>query len=235
MESMKNLKLLILAFISFVTSGYGQTDTVAGESRHYEDRRSEEIGRSRDAKRKLVLGLKAGINNSNVFDEQGLDFVADAKAGFAGGAFLAIPLGGFLGLQPEMMISQKGFMSTGRIDGDSYALERTTTYLDLPLQIQLKPFRFFSVVGGIQYSYLLNQKDRLNFGSNSSEHSQDFKNDNIRKNILGLVAGADINIQHFVLSGRMSWDLMANRGDGASYTPRYKNVVLQATLGYRFY
>ncbi len=232
---MKNLKLLILAFVSFVTIGYSQTDTVAGESRRNEDRRNEEIGRSRDAKRKLVLGLKAGINRSNVFDEQGLDFVADSKSGFAGGVFLAIPLGGFLGLQPEMLISQKGFMSTGRIDGDSYTLERTTTYLDIPLQIQLKPFRFFSVVGGIQYSYLLNQKDGLNFGSNSSEHNQDFKNDNIRKNILGLVAGADINIQHMVLSGRMSWDLMANRGDGSSYTPRYKNVVLQATLGYRFY
>jgi len=37
-----------------------------------------------------------------------------------------------------------------------------------------------------------------------------------------------------VLSGRVAWDLYDNNGDGTSTTPRYKNVVGQITLGYRF-
>ena len=232
---MENFKTLLCALMLTASAAEAQrSDSVQYES-YRDDERRLDIMRSREAKRRLVPGIKGGINSSNVYDVQGQGFVADPKAGFAGGAYLAIPFGGFLGIQPELLISQKGFMSTGNIQGDSYTLERTTTYLDVPLQLQLKPFRFLSILGGIQYSYLLKQNDKLVFGPNSIEHSQEFKNDNIRKNILGLVTGADINVQHIVISGRVAWDLMANRGDGSSYTPRYKNLWLQATIGYRFY
>lgn len=190
---------------------------------------------SREAKHRLVFGLKAGLNRSNVYDAQGNDFVAHPKTGFAAGAFLAIPIGGLLGIQPEVLISQKGFSSHGTVAEQPYTLDRTSTYLDIPLQAQLKLFRFFTVLGGVQYSYLLKQIDSFHYGVNSVEQSQQFKNDNIRKNILGLVCGADINIRHVVVSGRACWDLRANKGDGSSYTPRYKNLWLQATIGYRFY
>jgi hypothetical protein len=225
--------LLLSAALCSLCLGTGMAQTEPGGR---EPEREKNSKSSREAKRSLVFGIKAGLNRSNVFDEEGLNFVADAKTGFVGGAFLAIPLGGFLGVQPELLVSQKGFQSTGRTnDGDVYWLERTSTYLDVPLQVQLKPFRFFSILGGIQYSYLMSQNDRLTFGNSSIEEHQDFRNDNIRKNILGLVTGFDINIRHLVLSGRASWDLRANRGDGSSYTPRYKNLLIQGTVGFRFY
>ena len=62
----------------------------------------------------VQLGLKVGANLSNVYDESGQDFVADAKSGLAAGVFLRLPLGKFIGLQPEVMFSQKGFKATGR-------------------------------------------------------------------------------------------------------------------------
>ena len=220
-----------ITFLFSVVCALSFTTAVAQRDSSYtSDRKS-----SREAKRSLVFGVKAGLNKSNVFDEQGLAFVADPKTGFAGGVFLAIPLGGFLGVQPEMLVSQKGFKATGRTATDIYTLERTSTYLDVPLQLQLKPFRFFSILGGIQYSYLLSQKDRFTNDNNTAEQKQEFANDNIRKNILGLVTGFDINIRHLVFSGRASWDLRANRGDGSSYTPRYKNLLIQGTVGIRFY
>lgn len=194
-----------------------------------------EAEKSRAAKGNLVFGLKAGINRSNVYDEEGSDFVADKKTGFAGGAYLAIPIGSFLGLQPEILFSQKGFSSTGRINNDRYSLERTTNWIDVPLQVQVKPFRFLTLLGGVQYSYLLSQNDRLQLDNTILEYNDEFENDNIRKNIFGAVAGVDLNFQHIVLSGKACWDLRANRGDGSSFTPRYKNVWLQATIGYRFY
>jgi len=229
-QMMKNFKHTAIIFIALGgTSVAHAQDTTRNESK------TESVMDSRDAKRKIIFAVKAGVNRSNVYDEQGQDFVADPKTGFAGGVYMAIPLGRFVGFQPEVLISQKGFSSTGKLQNDSYTLERTSTYLDIPLQLQLKPFRFLSIVAGIQYAYLLNQNDKITFGSNSIERSEDFNNDNIRKNIFGAVGGVDFNIQHLVLSGRAGWDLTANRGDGSSYTPRYKNLWLQATVGFRFY
>jgi hypothetical protein len=86
-------------------------------------------------------------------------------------------------------------------------------------------------LGGPQFSYLLNQKDKYTFDNNSTEQEQEFNNDNIRKNILGFVAGVDMLYQHFVLSGRVGWDFQTNSGDGSSLTPRYKNQWLQFTAG----
>jgi hypothetical protein len=190
---------------------------------------------SKEAKKKVILGFKGGVNRSNVFDESGGEFVANPKVGFAGGAFLAVPFGSLLGFQPEILFTQKGFQGSGVIKGENYLISRTTNHLDIPLQLQVKPFAFFSALAGVQYSYLLSQTDRITYGFNSQEQSQEFANDNIRKNIFGAVIGFDINIGHMVLSGRSGWDLTSNHGDGTSSTPRYKNMWLQGTFGYRLY
>jgi hypothetical protein len=188
-----------------------------------------------DNREKIALGLKAGVNRSNVYDAQGQDFKADAKMGFVGGAFLSIPLSKFIGIQPEALISQKGYTATGTLLGSTYSDTRTTTYLDIPIQLQLKPADFLTLVGGIQYSYLLHQNDVYAFGLNSIAQDQEFKNDNPRKNIFGAVIGGEVNIDHLVFSLKACWDLQNNSGDGSSYTPRYKNVWVQATIGFRMY
>ena len=188
-----------------------------------------------DIRSKLAFGAKAGLNVSNVYDAKGQNFIADSKAGFAGGVFLGIPIGKYIGIQPELLYSQKGFKSTGTLLGSTYSDTRTTSYLDIPLQIQLKPFEFITFLGGVQYSYLLHQKDVYAFGANSTAQNQEFKNDNARKNIFGAVFGVDVTISHFVISGKACWDLQNNAGDGSSYTPRYKNVWYQLTVGFRLY
>lgn len=221
---MKKLKITLstLFILSYIISFSQQTGGV-------------EPTTSRSAKRRIVPGFKVGFNRSNVYDAQGQDFVANPKTGFAGGFFIALPVGSFIGIQPEVLISQKGFSSSGTMFGERYWLERTSTFLDIPLQLQLKPFRFLSLLGGVQYSYLIKQRDAFTNGSSTVAQSDEFSNDNIRRNILGGTLGFDVNIRHVVLSGRYGWDLRANRGDGSSYTPRYKNVWFQATIGYRIY
>ncbi|MFY9309748.1 MAG: porin family protein [Bacteroidia bacterium] len=188
-----------------------------------------------DNREKFLFGMKAGINRSNVYDSQGEEFKSDAKFGMAGGVFLEIPLGKYLGVQPEVLISQKGFQATGRVLGATYNFTRTTTYLDLPLQISLKPSEFITLVAGPQYSYLINQRDIFTNATTSIEQEQEFENDNIRKNIFGVIGGIDINLKHIVLGGRVGWDVLNNNGDGSSTTPRYKNVWYQATIGYKLY
>ncbi len=184
-----------------------------------------------DKRENMRFGIKAGANLANVWDAQGEDFRADPKLGFAGGIFLEIPVGKFLGFQPALLYSQKGFRGDGTLLGSAYSLTRTSSYVDVPLMLQIKPSPSFTLAVGPQYSYLVNEKNVYTYGSNSVAQEQAFNNDNIRKNVLGLLTGVDLNFSNFVISGRLGWDFQTNHGDGSSSTPRYKNRWLQLTAG----
>ena len=187
-----------------------------------------------DKREQLHLGLKAGANYSNVYDSKGEDFVADAKFGLVGGAFISIPFGKYFGIQPEVIFSQKGYKALGTFLGSTYSMTRTTDYIDVPLLLVIKPIENISIVFGPQYSYLLKQKDAFNGGTITSSQEQIYINDNIRKNTFCLTGGLDLNMNHIILGLRTGWDMKNNNGDGTSTTPRYKNVWYQTTLGFRF-
>lgn len=180
------------------------------------------------------FGVKVGVNYANVYDSRGEKFNAEGRLGVAGGFFLTIPIGKFLGVQPEILFSQKGFQATGSLLGINYDLKRTTSYIDIPLLLTVKPNEIVSIVAGPQISYLLRQKDVFNNGAVAVEQEKEFNKDNIRKNIFGLVVGIDVNITRATIGLRGSWDFQNNNSDGSSYTPRYKNALLQATVGYKF-
>jgi len=181
------------------------------------------------------FGIKAGANLSNVYDEEGEEFEADHKLGFAGGIFLTIPINSVLGIQPEVLYSQKGFKGEGSLLGSQYSFTRTTDFIDIPLYVTLSPISSFSILVGPQFSYLLRRTDVFNSVLGTSEQIEEFENDNIRKNILAGVVGIDFNLTRLVFGIRTGWDFLTNKGDGTSQTPRYKNAWAQATIGFRFY
>lgn len=187
-----------------------------------------------DFREKLMFGPKIGVNYSNVYDSEGEDFDSDPKFGLAVGGFIAIPIGKYLGVQPEVLYSQKGFKASGTILGGVYTFTRTTNYIDVPLFFSFKPSEFLTLQLGPQYSYLVSRKDVFGNGITSIEQELEFENDNIRKNTLCFVLGGDINMKKVVLGLRAGWDVQNNTGDGTSTTPRYKNVWYQFTFGYRF-
>lgn len=223
---MKKIILIIIA-INFIVAGASAQDNTT-------DNRAGS-GDKNDLRNRLTFGLKAGFNYSNVYDSDGEEFDADAKTGLAAGAFLTIPIGTHFGVQPEVLFSQKGFKATGRLFGSNYTITRTTNYLDIPLLFAVKPIRELTLVAGPQYSYLLKQTNRFQNASTSIEQEEEFDNDNVRKNTLCFLGGADINLRHIVLGARAGFDILNNNGDGTSDTPRYKNVWYQFTLGYRIY
>ncbi|HBG71589.1 MAG TPA: PorT family protein [Bacteroidales bacterium] len=210
-------KLILLSSVFVFMFGFGQ----AQES-------------SIDKRSSLTFGAKIGLNYSNVYDSEGEEFDADAKFGLASGLFVCIPVSEYLGIQPEILFSQKGFKATGSVLGSEYSFTRTTNYLDIPLMVAFRPSEFFSIVAGPQYSYLLSRKDVFHTSTMTIEQEEEFENDNIRKNTFCVTGGVDITISHIVLGARVGWDLFNNNGDGTSTTPRYKNVWYQATIGYRF-
>jgi len=219
---MKKIILITAMAITLVTKVNAQDDNKKEENKT-------------DFRGDLLFGLKAGANYSNVYDMQGEAFQADPKLGLAAGVFLAIPIGKYLGIQPEVLYSQKGFQATGVILGNTYNLSRTTSYIDVPLLFSFKPSEFITLLAGPQYSYLMKQKDVFTNGTTTTEQQKEFTNDNIRKNIFGIAAGIDLTLKHIVIGVRAAWDVQNNNGDGTSTAPRYKNVWYQATIGYRFY
>lgn len=216
---MKN-SILLFAIIALTgINSYSQTESTTSTS---------------DQRDHLLFGVKLGLNYSNVYDAQGENFVADAKFGVALGGFVSIPIGTFIGVQPELLYSQKGYKSSGTYLGTSYSMTRTTDFLEIPIYFVVKPVENISLLFGPQYSYLLKRTDDFTGGSLSASDIQTFTNDNLRKNIFGLAGGLDINIDHLIIGLRAAWDTTSNNGDGTSYTPRYKNMWYQATIGFRF-
>ena len=183
----------------------------------------------------ISFGLKVGSNYSNVYDSQGDRFAAEGKYGLAAGAFLTLPIGKLIGIQPEVIYSEKGFKATGAFLGSNYSATRTTTYIDVPLLLTVKPTSFLTILAGPQYSFLVKQENNFTSTLATVDQQKIFDNDNIRKNTLGLTGGVDINLSNFVIGARAGWDVQNNNGDGSSTTPRYKNAWYQATIGYRLF
>lgn len=183
---------------------------------------------------KVMLGLKAGLNLSNVYDAKGQQFQSNPRLGLAAGVFMTIPLGKYLGVQPELLFSQKGYQGSGSLLGSNYSYSLTTNYLDVPVMLTFKASKLIKLLFGPQYSYLISQTYLFNSALINLNQQQQFNNDNVRKSTLCMTGGVDFNFDNIVFDARVGFDLWNNNGDGTTTTPQYKNVWYQATVGYRF-
>lgn len=187
------------------------------------------------SREKLHFGAKAGLNISSIQDTKGEDLNADPIAGFVGGGFISIPIGKYLGIQPEVLFAQKGYSATSYDEGGSFSYTRRTGHVEIPILLQIKPISFISLVIGPQLSYMTFREETFQSSTTTMIQKEEIENDNIRKNTLGAVTGVDFYIlRRLIVSGRVGWDLQDNNGDGTASFPRYRNIWMQGTLGLRF-
>src|SRR5690349_10214147 len=99
-------------FLAMFSTGLFFASRLAAQDQAPAQTQKEEVT-SHDAKKRVVPSIKLGFTRSNVYDRQGEAFVSNGKTGFMGGAALALPLGSLLGIQPEIMVLQKGFEGAG--------------------------------------------------------------------------------------------------------------------------
>ena len=187
-----------------------------------------------DSRTEVHMGFKLGANISSIYDELGNQMMADPKFGMMGGAWLALPVGPALGLQPELLYSQKGYMARGSILNLDYSYTQSADYLDLPIFLQIKPAPAVSLLLGPQYSWLLFKSDKFGSGEISEEQKNEIRRNSVIKNVWSAATGVDINLRHLSISARCCWDLKDNKADGTSIDPIYKNMWLQSGVGYRF-
>lgn len=211
---MKKSILIISALVLGLTSGFAQDS---------------------DTSKNIHIGFKVGANLANVYDTDGEQFNADPKYGLAAGLFLSIPIGEFLGVQPEILFSQKGYQTSGSVIGIGYNYTHTSNYIDVPLLFAFKPVPMVTILAGPQYSFLISEKNEFTntLFTDPIINESDFENNDVRKNTLGFVGGVDVNVSQVVIGARVGWDILNNNGDGTTTTPRYKNMMYQLTLGFR--
>ena len=195
---------------------------------------AQDVNRT-DFRDKFLFGIKIGGNVSNIYDTRAETFNTNPKTGFVTGMFLAVPIGKYIGVQPELLFAQRGFKAKGTILGNTFDITRTTDYIDVPLLFAFKPSEFFTIVMGPQFSYLIRRTDRFANASTSIEQETNFQNDSFLKNTMCLTGGFEFTLKHLVLGARAGFDVRNNNRDGSSSTIQYKNVWYQGTVGVRFY
>lgn len=181
------------------------------------------------------LGIKAGVNYSNIIKSGDDDFKTEFKPGFHAGLTVDVPLVSGLSFAPELMYSQKGYKVSGTsiLFGD-YENSITTNFIEVPVLLKIKAANIFNIHVGPQVSFLTSTKTSFKQGSAEYEEKVEEDNDNLKKSLFGGVIGAGINIgAKTVLSARYALDFQKNNEDGTSETPEYRNQVFQVGLGFR--
>src|ERR1700722_8074242 len=105
---MKTLKFLTIAAFALLE---GATIMAQNAPFDYQDDRNI-----------FQIGIKGGFNNSDINYSLGggQNFEPTPIYGPVGGVFFSIPFGTFLGIQPEVLYSQKGYASQGSGEGGYY-------------------------------------------------------------------------------------------------------------------
>ncbi len=133
------------------------------------------------------LGVEAGITFSNLYGDVAHDMFG-SRLGIAGGAFLNLPLGTVLALQTEVLYEQKG----GKFNGIFYQLD----YVEIPLLLNVTfgtpAFNPGLLLGPAIGDIIASQGVPMTI-----DHFD-----------VGLVAGLQMNLSQFIVSGRYEMGVM---------------------------
>lgn len=122
------------------------------------------------------LGVEGGFNVASLNGPAG-DVVA-SRLGFVGGAYLNLPFGPALALQPELLFEQKG----GQLNGNPYRLD----YVEVPILLDVSLVGPLGILLGPAFAANVD-----NEGVNNPNSTD-----------VGLVLGAQLGFGRFLVSGR---------------------------------
>lgn len=143
------------------------------------------------------IGVKAGINYSNLAGDLQHEDINDNKLGFVGGIGINLPLisDGFLSLSPEILYSQKGY----QYRDDEFTIGNVVykrkgdiryEYIDVPVLLKVNAGGLLFEAGPLG-SYLLGIRDNTEekVGSRDYEKTTVVSKGNLNKFEIGYAAG----------------------------------------------
>lgn len=165
------------------------------------------------------LGLKGGLNLAALGGKDAGP--VERRTGLSLGAFITIPAGPWLALQPEAFYTQKGARYAGADD--------TFTYLEAPLLVRLSthlpatPLRSAFFAGPTAALLLSAKMGEAN--AKSLYRATDF----------GLALGGGVEFDRISLDARYQLGLTSIVKDVGQIKADYRNRVLSILLGYRLF
>ncbi|WP_276359184.1 porin family protein [Daejeonella sp. H1SJ63] len=182
------------------------------------------------------IGIKGGLNLSNIIKTGDNNFSTDFKPGLNAGLVLEIPIVKTFSFEPELMFSQKGYKTSGTsLLGGPNEYSVTTNFIEVPILAKFNASDRFSIVLGPQVSFLTSTTEKFTEGSSSYQNTIREENDRLKKSLAGGVAGFGIVLsKQLDFHARYALDFQKNNEDGTSETPIYKNQVAQFGLAFKF-
>ena len=176
----------------------------------------------------ISFGIKGGLNLATIRNSM-IDngFSATIKPGFHAGIFLNWRFTDVLGLQPEVLFSNQGFV----VEGNTINFN----YLHVPLMVKLYPgMGNFNIEFGPYFSFLM----AVNPNSMEMKKDYDFFSETVAFNLSNLKNGKDIGVaaglgyefhSGFVIGARYSHGL-----SDLAKNLLWKNSVAAVSLGFKF-
>lgn len=172
-----------------------------------------------------TFGLKGGITNANLSVDDSLDLDTKSVWGAAGGLFIGGNLTDRLGLQAEVLLTQKG----AKLDVLDLSTKTRLTYLDVPVTVRLgntmNNNAHFHVFTGPQLGIKIKARNISDAG--------DFDiGGDVKSTDIGWTLGAGFETGPFILDARYTLGLTniaVADSDGST-----KNRAFMVLAGYRF-
>lgn len=180
--------------------------------------------------KRLQWGIKMGVNvTSNAFSgTQTPNFLFNPEFGPVVGPTLAVPFGNYFGVRLEILYSQIVFSGQSNVEAP-YLYNNTLNYLDIPLMLQIKPFKNFCLLAGGDVALLLSSTYNYVQGTVSPMVQQGSQNSNAKSTVTGYVFGVDYSIYNIAFGFRITGGVPNNNTVSSQNT-----LVGQFTVGYVF-
>jgi hypothetical protein len=173
-------------------------------------------------------GVILGVNFATI-DVVGEEEVnLDKRTGFAVGILVNMPVGSAVSIQPEVLYSQKGVKFAEAGGEATFEVD----YLDIPVLVRATAGGRTGLVvfGGPSFGFKVRARAKGEFEGETEE--QDLS-DQIEPFDWGLVAGAGIQTEQFMLDGRYQWG-MSNVNRPEFDAVEAKNRVFSIVVGILF-
>ena len=184
------------------------------------------------------IGVKGGMNitAADVMKEASKDVQITNKNTYNGGVYgrLKIKLIGIF-VQPELVYNTRGYNFDITANGKTYNIKQQAYYLDVPVLVGLKMFKFLRVYAGPNFQYLL--KNEITGVDDVVALAIDFKKTDMKKSNTGVQIGFGLDLSKFRVDVKYDFN-PTDMGSPFSYQGKaqlIKTSMVTIQLGYKLF
>ena len=184
------------------------------------------------------IGIKGGVNITAAGAVKDLVPGVDiaSKNTYNGGVYgrLKIKLIGVY-VQPELVYNTRGYNFNITANGITYNIKQQAYYLDVPVLVGLKMFKFLRVYAGPNFQYLL--KNEITGLDNVVALAIDFKKTELKKANTGVQIGFGLDLSKFRLDVKYDFN-PTDMGSPFSYQNQVQSIktsMVTIQLGYKLF